>query len=51
MLIDVDPADITGTIELTMIFDDGTEVTVGAPVKQLDAGDMGGDMTGTTMAG
>ena len=55
MLIDIDPADITGTIELTMIFDDGTEVTVGAPVKPLDmsemGGDMGGDMTGTTMAG
>jgi copper(I)-binding protein len=54
MLIDIDPADITGTIELTMIFDDGTEVTVGAPVKPLDMsemGDMGGDMTGTTMAG
>jgi periplasmic copper chaperone A len=48
MLIDIDPADITGTVELTMIFDDGTEVPVGAPVKQLD---MGGDMTGTTMAG
>jgi copper(I)-binding protein len=55
MLIDIDPADITGTIELTMIFDDGTEVTVGAPVKPLDmsdmGGDMGSDMTGTTMAG
>jgi copper(I)-binding protein len=51
MLIDIDPADITGTIELTMIFDDGTEVTVGAPVKPLDMSDMGGDMTGTTMAG
>jgi hypothetical protein len=38
-----------------MIFDDGTEVKVGAPVKPLDmgdmGGDMGGDMTGTTMAG
>ncbi|HYN34053.1 MAG TPA: copper chaperone PCu(A)C [Ilumatobacteraceae bacterium] len=52
MLIDIDPADIVGTIDVTMIFDDGTEVTVGAPVKALDmGGDMTGDMTGTTMAG
>jgi hypothetical protein len=56
MLIDVDPADIAGTIEVTLTFDDGTEVTVGAPVKALDASDdmgsdMGGGMTGTTMAG
>ena len=36
MLIDIDPADIVGTIDVTMIFDDGTEVTVGAPVKPLD---------------
>jgi periplasmic copper chaperone A len=54
MLIDIDPADIVGTIDVTMIFDDGTEVTVGAPVKALDmadSGDMGSDMTATTMAG
>ncbi len=48
MLIDIDPADIVGTIDVTMIFDDGTEVTVGAPVKPLD---MSSAMTGTTMAG
>ena len=36
MLIDIDPADITGTIDVTMVFDDGTEVTVGAPVRSLD---------------
>ncbi len=54
MLIDIDPADITGTIDVTMVFDDGTEVTVGAPVRPLvmemadDMGDMGGDMTETT---
>ena len=35
MLIDIDPADITGTIDVTMVFDDGTEVTVGAPVRPL----------------
>jgi hypothetical protein len=35
-----------------MIFDDGTEITVGAPVKALDmAGGMTGDVTATTMAG
>ncbi|HUV17739.1 MAG TPA: copper chaperone PCu(A)C [Ilumatobacteraceae bacterium] len=47
MLIDIDPADITGTIEVTMVFDDGTEVTVGAPVRPLvmDAmDDMEGEM-------
>jgi copper(I)-binding protein len=52
MLIDIDPADITGTIDVTMVFDDGTEVTVGAPVRPLvmdmgdDMDDMSGDMTG-----
>jgi copper(I)-binding protein len=46
MLIDIDPADITGTIDVTMVFDDGTEVTVGAPVRSLDMGDMGSDMEG-----
>jgi copper(I)-binding protein len=52
MLIDIDPADITGTIDVTMIFDDGTEVTVGAPVRVLVMDDMdsgmGSDMTETT---
>ena len=41
MLIDVDPADIVGAIEVTMSFDDGTEVVVEAPVRSLDMGDMG----------
>ena len=47
MLIDIDPADITGTIDVTMVFDDGTEVTVGAPVRPLvmDDSDMSGDMS------
>jgi hypothetical protein len=52
MLIDIDPADITGTIDLTMVFDDGTEVTVGAPVRPLVMDgmetDMESDMTETT---
>jgi copper(I)-binding protein len=51
MLIDIDPADIMGTIDVTMVFDDGSEVTVGAPVRALDMGgdmDMGDDMTETT---
>ena len=55
MMLDIDPADITGTIDLTLVFDDGTEVVVGAPVKPLDmsamGGDTDGDMTGTTMGG
>jgi copper(I)-binding protein len=49
MLIDVDPADVTGTIDLTMVFDDGTEVVVGAPVRSLvldDMEDMSGEMDG-----
>jgi copper(I)-binding protein len=47
MLIDIDPADITGTIDVTMVFDDGTEVTVGAPVRPLvmdGMDDMSSDM-------
>ncbi len=48
MLIDIDPADIMGTIDVTMMFDDGTEVTVGAPVRPLVMDDMSGDMTETT---
>jgi copper(I)-binding protein len=44
MLIDIDPADITGTIDVTMVFDDGTEVTVGAPVRPLVMDDMSSDM-------
>jgi copper(I)-binding protein len=36
MLIDIDPADIVGTIEVTMSFDDGTDVVVEAPVRPLD---------------
>jgi copper(I)-binding protein len=52
MLIDIDPADITGTIDVTMVFDDGTEVTVGAPVRPLVMDDMESemddDMTETT---
>jgi copper(I)-binding protein len=51
MMIDIDPADITGTVEVTLTFDDGTEVTVGAPVKALDPGDAAGGTTGTTTAG
>jgi copper(I)-binding protein len=56
MLIDIDPADVTGTIDVTMVFDDGTEVTVGAPVRPLvmdgvddmTESDMESDMTETT---
>ena len=48
MMLDIDPADIVGEIEVTMIFDDGTEVTVTAPVRELAGmGDMG-SMTETT---
>jgi copper(I)-binding protein len=46
MMLDIDPADITGTIDVTLVFDDGTEVVVGAPVKPLDMSAMGGEMGG-----
>lgn len=65
MMLDIDPADFVGEvevtmIEVTMIFDDGTELTVTAPVRGIDGmdmdmgtstdmdGDMDGDMTETT---
>jgi copper(I)-binding protein len=58
MMLDIDPADFVGAVDVTMIFDDGTELTVTAPVRALDGmdmememDDMGDDMTGTTMAG
>jgi periplasmic copper chaperone A len=54
MMIDIDPAEFVGDIDVTMIFDDGTEVTVTAPVRSIagmgemsDMDDMG-DMTPTT---
>jgi copper(I)-binding protein len=44
MMLDIDPADFGGEIEVTMIFDDGTELTVTAPVRPIgDMGDMGMD--------
>jgi len=50
MFIDIDPADFMDSVELTMIFDDGTEVVVTAPVRSIDGADMGdmSDMTETT---
>jgi copper(I)-binding protein len=36
MMLDIDPADFTGDIDVTMIFDDGTELTVTAPVRSID---------------
>jgi periplasmic copper chaperone A len=46
MMLDIDPADFVGKIDITMVFDDGTELTVTAPVRPLDGMDMGdmGDM-------
>lgn len=51
MLIDVDTAAITGSIQLTLTFDDGTEVVIPAEVRDVAADDHMGDMTATTMAG
>jgi len=55
MMLDIDPADVVGEIEVTMIFADGTELTVTAPVRGIDGmdtdgmgDDMGGDMTENT---
>ena len=53
MMLGVDPADFVGEIDVTMIFDDGTELTVTAPVRSLDGmdmdmDDMDDDMTETT---
>ncbi len=51
MLIDVDRADIGEAVDVTLMFDDGTEVMVSAPVRSVDATEMGGGMTETTMGG
>ena len=48
MFLDVEPAEITGTIDVTYVFDNGAEVTVPAEVRVLQADAMGdmdhGDM-------
>ena len=49
MMMQIEPAEITGTIDVTFIFDNGVEVTVPAEVRTLDGmsemdGDMDGDM-------
>jgi len=56
MMLDIDPADFVDSVDVTLIFDDGTELTVTAPVRSLDGmdmetdmgDDMGGGMTETT---
>ena len=48
MMLDTDPADFVDSVDLTLIFDDGTEITVMAPVRSIDGMDMSGDMTETT---
>jgi hypothetical protein len=49
MLLDIDPADFVGEIDVTMIFDDGTELTVTAPVRSIDGMDMEMDESGDDM--
>jgi copper(I)-binding protein len=44
MMLDIDPADFVGEINVTMIFDDGTELTVAAPVRTLDGMEMDMEM-------
>jgi copper(I)-binding protein len=40
MMLDIDPTDFVDDIDVTMVFDDGTELTVTAPVRMIDAMDM-----------
>jgi copper(I)-binding protein len=40
MMLDIDPADVVGDIDVTMVFADGTELTVTAPVRMIGAMDM-----------
>ena len=44
MMLDIDPADFVDEVEVTMIFDDGTELVVVAPIRSLDGMDMDMDM-------
>jgi len=50
MMLDIDPADFVDSVDVTLIFDDGTEITVMAPVRSIGGGymEMGGDLTETT---
>jgi len=51
MMLDIDAADFVDSVDVTLIFDDGTEITVMAPVRSIGGGgymEMGGDMTETT---
>ena len=41
MMMEIEPAEITGTIDVTFIFDNGSEVVAAAEVRALDMGDMG----------
>lgn len=40
MMMEIEPAEITGTIDVTFIFDNGSEVVAAAEVRALDMGDM-----------
>ncbi len=50
MMLDIDPADFVGSVDVTLIFDDGTELMVEAPVRSIGGMemDMNDDMTETT---
>ena len=49
MMLDIDPADFVDEIEVTLIFDDGTELTVTAPIRSIDGMDMDMDHSGDDM--
>ena len=54
MMLDIDAADFVDSVDVTLIFDDGTEIVATALVRSLDGmemdmdDEMGGDMTETT---
>ncbi len=49
MMLDIDPADFVDEVEVTLIFDDGTELVVMAPIRSIDGMDMDMDHSGDDM--
>ena len=49
MMLDIDPADFVDEVEVTMIFDDGTELVVVAPIRSIDGMGMDTDHSGDDM--
>ena len=49
MMLDIDPADFVDEVDVTMIFDDGTDLTVTAPIRSIDGMDMDMNHSGDDM--